>query len=259
MRPFRTEGKDQFQVARMICEQEPDPPSATRARNQDAAPLDPRRLKGDLDKIVLMAIRKEPARRYASVGHLSADVQAYLDGYPVRARTDAWGYRSGKFIRRHKLGVAATALAAAGADRRQHRDGVAGQARDARAEQSHSARRSSWRLCSRPLRLTWRVGVPLRRAILLDQGAQRLDRDLAGEPEVRAAMSDNIASAYRNIGMADRALPVAENAFQLNVQTHGANSAEAASSLELLATLYRDEGQYAEGRAAISPVSGDAP
>ncbi len=244
-RPFRTEGKDQFQVARMICEQEPDAPSAARGRNPDTAPLDPRRLKGDLDKIVLKAIRKEPARRYASVGELASDVQAYLDGYPVRARTDAWGYRSGKFIRRHKLGVAATALAALALIGISI--GMALLARRATREQNIAQREAQF------MATLFQAATPdvargrtITARDLLDQGAQRLDRDLAGEPEVRAAMSDNIASAYHNLGMADRALPVAENAFRLNVQTHGANSAEAASSLEMLSSLYRDQGQYAK-------------
>jgi eukaryotic-like serine/threonine-protein kinase len=243
MRPFQTEGKDQFQVARMICEQEPDPPSATRARNQNAAPLDPRRLKGDLDRIVLMAIRKEPARRYASVGHLSADVLAYLEGYPVRARTDAWGYRSGKFVRRHKFGVAAGMLAVAGLIGVSI--GMALLARRATREQTVAQREAQF-LASMFQAATPDVarGRTITARDLLDQGALRLDHDLAGEPEARASMLGNIASAYRNIGMSDRALPMAENAFQLNVQTHGATSAEAASSLELLSTLIRDQGQY---------------
>jgi eukaryotic-like serine/threonine-protein kinase len=244
MRPFRTEGQDQHQVARMICEQEPDPPSATRARNQDAAPPDSRRLKGDLDRIVMMAIRKEPLRRYASVAQLAADVEAYLDGYPVRARTDAWGYRSGKFVRRHKLGVAATALAAlalVGVS-----IAMALLARRATRAQTVAQREAQF-MATMFQAATPEVarGRTVTARDLLDQGAQRLDRELAGEPEVRASMADNIALAYRNLGLADRALPMAQNAFQLNVQTHGANSGAAADSLELLASLYRDEGKYA--------------
>jgi TolA-binding protein len=243
MRPFRADGKNQFEVARMICEEEPPPPSATRARNQDAAPLDSRRLKGDLDRIVLMAIRKEPARRYASAGQLAAEVQAYLEGYPVRARTDAWGYRSGKFIRRHKLGVAFAALAALALIGVSIALAVLAQRA---TRQQTVARREAEFLASMFQAATPDVarGRTITARDLLDQGAQRLDRDLAAEPEARASMLDNIAQAYRNLGLADRALPIAENAFQLNVQTHGANSPEAASSLELLSTLYRDQGQY---------------
>jgi tetratricopeptide (TPR) repeat protein len=234
VRPFRTEGKDPLQVARMICEQEPALPSVGR-----------RELRGDLDKIVLMAIRKEPARRYPSVRQLAADVEAHLSGYPVRARTDAWGYRTGKFIRRHKVGVAATALVAmallgAGVE-------MLLLARRATREETIAQREAQF------MATLFRAATPevargrtITARDLLDQGAQRLDRELAGEPEVRASMLGNIAQAYHDLGLADRALPMAENAFHLNVKTHGADSPEAASSLELFATLYRDEGKYAE-------------
>src|SRR5580700_10431216 len=71
-----------------------------------------RRLAGDLDNIVLMALRPEPRRRYASVEQLSEDLRRHLDGLPVIARTDTFAYRSSKFIRRHTAGLAAAALLA---------------------------------------------------------------------------------------------------------------------------------------------------
>ena len=69
-----------------------------------------RRLIGDLDTIVLKALRKEPHRRYASAEQLSEDIRRHLEGCPVVARPDAIAYRAGKFVRRHKAGVAAAAL-----------------------------------------------------------------------------------------------------------------------------------------------------
>ena len=71
-----------------------------------------RRLSGDLDNIVLKALRKEPARRYASVEQLAEDIRRQLQGRPVMATPDSASYRLGKFIRRHKAGVAATVLIA---------------------------------------------------------------------------------------------------------------------------------------------------
>ena len=70
----------------------------------------PKTLRGDLDNIVLMAMRKEPERRYASVALLSDDIRRYLDGRTVLARKDTLGYRASKFIARNKAGVAAAAL-----------------------------------------------------------------------------------------------------------------------------------------------------
>jgi len=67
---------------------------------------------GDLDNILLKALRKEPERRYASVQDLSADLQRHLTGLPVLAREDTFAYRAGKFIQRNKASVAAAAVVA---------------------------------------------------------------------------------------------------------------------------------------------------
>jgi serine/threonine protein kinase len=72
-----------------------------------------RRLEGDLDNIVLMALRRDPARRYSSPEQLSDDLRRYLEGLPVSARGDAFRYRAGKFLARHKAAVLASAAVAA--------------------------------------------------------------------------------------------------------------------------------------------------
>ncbi|MEM6936874.1 MAG: serine/threonine-protein kinase [Pseudomonadota bacterium] len=64
-------------------------------------------LQGDLDAIILMALRKEPERRYVSAAEFAADIRRYLAGEPVEAHPDSMGYRVGKFLRRYRLGVAA--------------------------------------------------------------------------------------------------------------------------------------------------------
>ena len=69
-----------------------------------------RRLRGDLDNIVLMALRKEPQRRYASVGQFSEDIRRHLARLPVIARPDTFSYRAAKFIQRHKVTVAAALI-----------------------------------------------------------------------------------------------------------------------------------------------------
>lgn len=69
-----------------------------------------RALKGDLDNVLLMALRKEPELRYASVDQFADDLRQYLDGMPVRARGDAWKYRAAKFLSRHKYAVTAASL-----------------------------------------------------------------------------------------------------------------------------------------------------
>lgn len=71
-----------------------------------------RRLSGDLDHIVLMSLRKEPERRYASVEQFAADIRRHLDGLPVTAVKGSFRYRAGKFVRRNRTGIAAAAIVA---------------------------------------------------------------------------------------------------------------------------------------------------
>ena len=60
-----------------------------------------RRLRGDLDTIILNALRKEPERRYRSASALADDIDLHLRSMPITARADSWRYRTGKFMRRH--------------------------------------------------------------------------------------------------------------------------------------------------------------
>jgi eukaryotic-like serine/threonine-protein kinase len=104
------------ELQRLICQDMPTRPSSALARSS-ASLSDPaskrqvRRLRGDLDTIVLKALRKEPERRYGSVEELAEDLRRLREGLPVLARPDTPGYRASKFIRRHWAGLAATSAA----------------------------------------------------------------------------------------------------------------------------------------------------
>jgi eukaryotic-like serine/threonine-protein kinase len=87
------------------------PESVGRARSEQPERLR-RRLSGDLDNIVLMAMRKDPLRRYNSVEQFSEDIRRYVEGRPILARKDTFTYRSAKFINRNRLAVAAAFLIA---------------------------------------------------------------------------------------------------------------------------------------------------
>jgi tRNA A-37 threonylcarbamoyl transferase component Bud32 len=92
---------------RLICEVDPPRPS-------DVAPAERRReLSGDLDNIILKALHKEPARRYASMEQLSDDLGRFLEGRPVTARTATIGYRARKFAQRNKVAVIAASVVVA--------------------------------------------------------------------------------------------------------------------------------------------------
>ena len=116
-KPYRLTSYSADEVSRAITTQAPVPPSQAALESAKQIPpvsptdiANPKLLKGDLDNIVLMALRKEPERRYSSVGQLAEDIRRHLEGLPVIARKDTAGYRSAKFVRRHKVAVAAAVL-----------------------------------------------------------------------------------------------------------------------------------------------------
>ncbi len=126
-RPFRFSSRAPDEVARVVLTTDPLPPSE--AITHQIASIDPtvtnsaaintdktfafrnaKELRGDLDNIVLKALRKERDRRYASVLELSEDIRRHLAGLPVTARRDTFAYRAGKFIQRHRAGVTMASL-----------------------------------------------------------------------------------------------------------------------------------------------------
>jgi eukaryotic-like serine/threonine-protein kinase len=130
--PYRTTSRTPHEMARAICETDPEKPSTAVTRLERSASSNSsettrtdtsalregspdklkKRLRGDLDNILLIALRKEPERRYASVEKLKEDIQRHLDNLPVLARNDTFSYRTSKFIARHKAGVATAVMVA---------------------------------------------------------------------------------------------------------------------------------------------------
>ncbi|MFN8582337.1 MAG: serine/threonine-protein kinase [Gemmatimonadaceae bacterium] len=108
-RPFLPEGRLPGTLEQAIVERDPPRPATV---VDPSFPYPGRLLRGDLDRIILTALQKEPGRRYASVDAVVEDIRRYLDGRPVLARGDGLGYRAGKFLRRNRLGVAAGGIVA---------------------------------------------------------------------------------------------------------------------------------------------------
>jgi serine/threonine protein kinase/tetratricopeptide (TPR) repeat protein len=201
-----------------------------------------RLLAGDLDKIVLACLRKEPERRYASVASLADDLRRHLDGHPVAARSDSWTYRAGKFTRRHRVAVgfaatAAVALVAFAAVMAVERN---------RAER---AARTASQVSAFLVGLFEQAdphvsqGASLSARDLLDQGAGRIAHDLATEPEVRAAMLATMSKAYTGLRVPDRAIELAEQSLALERQLHAPRHADVAASLTALAAGHATRGE----------------
>lgn len=112
-RPYRLETGSADEISRAITEQEPERPSTAIARGDGNSKIEIRNskfLKGDLDNIVLMALRKEPERRYSSVDNFSDDIRRHQQRLPVRARPNTFSYRARKFVSRNKTTVVAAVL-----------------------------------------------------------------------------------------------------------------------------------------------------
>ncbi len=245
--PYRVGSGLPHEIERAICEQEPERPSAAlfragspaeeiaRARGARPQALR-RRLLGDLDNIVLMALRKEPGRRYGSAAQLARDVENHLQSLPVVARPDTLSYRGRKFLRRHRVGVSAAALVVLL---------VAGfivslivQGRRLAQERDKARYSLSFLLDTFKDADPYHTkGERLTADDILTQGAERISRDLSGRPDVQAALMDAIGEIERGLGRYDRAEPLLDRSLALRRATFGPDSLEAAESLEHLALL----------------------
>jgi serine/threonine-protein kinase len=237
--PFAEHSGNPVEMMRQICEVEPQPPSSI---SPDSGSR--RESNRDLDRIVLMAIQKQPERRYASATALARDVFAYLHGYPVFASGGGWRYRAGKFLGRHKVAAAAAVLF--GLTLAGFTFGMWELKQRAYRERFKAERAATF------LADTFRGATPQEargRTItardLLDRGSQRVDTELAGEPEVQASLLYSIADAYCGLGFYDRAKELAGRSYIIRKRVLGPHDPLTAESLFLLANSTRLTGDYA--------------
>ncbi|MGE3617812.1 MAG: protein kinase [Gemmatimonadales bacterium] len=191
-RPFQS--VPAAELAQAVCTRDPAPPSRVRP------------VPSDLDQVVMMALRKEPERRYASAGQLAEDVTRFLGGWPVIAQPDTARYRIRRFVSRNRTGVLAAGLVfaslagAAGFSAWQSSRRAAA-LETARAERDRASRMTGFLLdifrASNPGETRGRT-VTARE--LLDQAAGRIADDLQDDPAVRADLSLAIGRAYGYLG-----------------------------------------------------------
>ena len=271
-RPYCTRGRSPAEVERVVCNTAPERPSVMvqkRLELRDAdgalaefAPAAPsllrrttpdrlrRRLAGDLDTIVLEALRKDPARRYASIEPLLEDIRRHLDGRPVHARPDTPGYRMRKFVGRHRMSVAAAAtfavllLAFASVTAVQSAR-IAAQA-DRIARERDNAQQVAAFLANlfRTLDPYAGGGQPVTIREVLDSGVARIDRDLATQPLVRAEMMDVMAQAYDGLGYHADARALIESSLYIRLRMSGEADPAIAGLLSQLAHVLVEEGDY---------------
>jgi serine/threonine-protein kinase len=212
-RPFARSSSPPGALERAIAEEEPVQASAVVLNGSAMAGLSAtklsRRLEGDLDTIVSMALRKEPHRRYPSAALFAEDVLRHLARLPVRARPNELSYRASRFVRRHRVGVIASAaltlslLAGVASSVWQAR--IAARERDNAELQAVIAARVSALLVDmfRSADPDATRGATITAREVLAQGAHRVENDFADQPELRARMQSEIARVYQNLGLYD--------------------------------------------------------
>ena len=212
-----------------------------------------RALTGDLDTIVAMALRKEPARRYQSVALLLEDLQNYRQGLPVRARADTFAYRAQKFVRRRAGWIAAALMLVAllvgfavsmalQVERTVHQ-------RDLAAERAEVAGEVSRFLVDlfRVSAPDEAVGEQITARSLLDRGANQIRYDVETDGVVRAALLEAMGRAYMALGNAEQAGELLEQSVELFAADPEKRSERASAEARLASVwMTKGEGQRAE-------------
>ena len=270
-RPYRAQAALGRALERAICEEEPERPSVAvrRAAEPNPGASGPssavevaegsaeklsRRLAVDLDNIVLMALRKEPQRRYVSADQFSDDISRHLNDLPVIAQPDTRNYRLSKFVRRNRTAVIAAAIVlttlVAGLVVTLRQVHVARVQRDrARLEHAKAERMNAFLKEMISYSAVNGISPTHRRDAtvgdMLDAAAGRVERELGDQPEVRAEMLVTIGATYEGLANYDLANRYLRKAYDLDVGLYGADSLQTANVMYALANLCYLKGDYA--------------
>ena len=263
-RPYGRALTSAAEIERAIVEEEPERPSLAVLRDEAvgrARGTTPDRLRrtlqGDLDNIVLVALRKEPHRRYTSAEQLSEDISRHLENLPVIARPDTRGYRLRKFVRRNKAGGIAAALVlvtlTGGLVATLWQAHVARQQRDlARVEQAKADRIKTF------LKDMLAFSSPeytspnptknqdVKVSEVVDDAAKRVETELADQPEVLQEVQATIGGVYAAQGRLEQAEPILRAARERSVRLYGVDSHQTAEVSGALANVLLAKGNHIE-------------
>ena len=253
--PFDFDGRSPGEVERLLAETEPRRPSTAVVQGDEDAENRRRlrkQLAGDLDAIVLKALRSDAAARYGSAEQLAAEIERYQRGLPVHARQGTWRYRARKYVRRNRIAVgAATAVAvtvalALGAILRQ--SARLAQERDqARRDRDQKAAVVSLfeQMVAEADPLRGR-GLDLTVRELLAGGGSLLDKRLTDQPAVRATLHHTTGAMLLELGSPADARDHLVQALALRRSVLGAEHADTAASHALQARVLGELGELDE-------------
>lgn len=262
-RPYEFRSTSTAEIERTVCRTDlvapsvaPIPDASDRSARAESIRKSRRMLKGDLDRIVLMALRKEPSRRYASVEQFAADVDRYLRGLPVIAQKDTFAYRARKFCGRHAIACSAAAallsVAVVGTLLIVRQADIASKERDA----AFLARDQSEQI-ARFLRDTLASADPgafgpdARVRDVLDDAAERAELELANLPQVQASVLSAIGTSYLGLGLIDEAEACIRRAMLARASLPGDHPHDMAESMLDLAGVHYARERYAEAEVLL--------
>jgi serine/threonine-protein kinase len=280
-RPYRVLALTPLQIAQAISEVVPIKPSeavarhttigtsradpesdAARAKIALARDTTPGRLshalRGDLDRIVLMALHKEPDRRYASAEQLSADIDRHLRGLPVLAHKDSFSYRCQKFIRRNRTAVALAGLMIASL-----LGGIIGTSWQMfRAEQAQRAARREAETAKDVLAFFVLDmiaaadpavdGHDVTVVELLKKSEPTIEQRFVERPEIRGTLRQVLGKTYASLGLTREALEQYQRAFAGRREWLGANHHDTLKSMVGFGTALDDAGRLDDAEAMLS-------
>lgn len=256
-RPYKMKTKSAEQLSKIITDSEPLKPSSVISskirigeithENPKSEIRNPKLLRGDLDNIILMAMRKEPTRRYSSVEQFAEDIGRYLNGLPVIAQEDTFSYRAGKFIKRNKAGVAAfsgIALSLVGgliAASRQAK--IAKKQRDRARKEAQKAEKVNQFLQKMLNSADPRFGSKDVKVIeVLGMANESIERDFANQPEIAADLHTTIGLTYLSVGQIKLAETHLQSALEIRRAVYPRKSVEVAMSLNNYGKLVQAKG-----------------
>jgi eukaryotic-like serine/threonine-protein kinase len=209
-----------------------------------------RQLRGDLDTIVAKALKKNPDDRYASVTAMADDLRRFLHHEPISARPDTLSYRAARFVRRHAGGVAtAAALVVAIVVATAFHTSRLSTERDRAQREAEKATKVSELVIglltsADPYAVRTTRTEPTVRG-LLDSGAEQVQKELIGQPELQAQILTAIGRTYRRLGVFDKAQPLLEQALASARTAYGQQDIRVAQALHDLGSVFLDKGDYA--------------
>lgn len=220
--------------------------SAVAEQNRGAeVPMLARLLRGDLDAITLKALEKDRKRRYATPSELAADLGRYLHNQPVLAHAPGTGYRPRKYIRRHRVGVILTGLAAVLLIAFAVVQTI--QLRRVRKERDRADRITNF------MTDMFKVSDPsesrgndISAREILDKASAQIETGLAQDPEVRARLMQVMGTVYSNLGLNSQAEPLTRHAMEIRSRELGRNNPETLGSAISLEEILDNESHYPE-------------